>query len=788
MVLFKTALTCSTTERIQTKGQCSSLTIEISYLFSFTLLLILTSGILHPTFAQQNKIDSLISVLQTTQIDTSKVNLLYKISNEYLFTKPAKAIEYAQQGLVQSEKVAFKKGQSICLNALGRAYYQIGELDTALVCFEKCYKIVSEIKDSMGIAGVYDNFAIIFIRFGKNDKALELRKKANEIYSNLNKKSSLASGYDWIGTIYKGQGEYSIALEYYLKALKIYEAENDEQSIGYPLLNISSIYRYLKQYEKAKQYALDAKKIFSKAKNQEGIGAAWYRIALIYNEEKDYDNTIDCLLAAKKIFEDTQNTYCQTLVNLLLGTSYHDQGDNDKALSYFNNAMPIALQMGDQNIISVLYQNIATACYDKGDFLKALEYMHKSEKILNEINDKKSLRDISVNFIELYSRINQPDSVVKYLKLYQQLSDTIFNEQNSKSIAEMQTKYETEKKDKEIITLNLEDQTKKNNILLLQNINEVTNLKLQNSAIENEKNTQSLILAKTEHDKQLAKIEIYKLNEENQIQAIKNEKDNKRLITLSFILGLGILSIISLLSFLNFRNRKKKEKAILNQKAAELGRLVSESDMKALRSQMNPHFIFNCIHTINGLLNELKIQESKTCLNQFSNLTRSVLENSKKKEIPLSDELETLRLYMELENMRFHNSFQYLFEIESDIDLDTTLVPPLILQPFVENSIKHGFSNPEKTGKLTIAIRTENEFLICSVEDNGVGRTNTVNIKTISGFKKESLGIKLTEERLNLISKTKNVKSHFLINDLVDGNNSPSGTLVEMYLPYELSV
>jgi len=210
--------------------------------------------------------------------------------------------------------------------------------------------------------------------------------------------------------------------------------------------------------------------------------------------------------------------------------------------------------------------------------------------------------------------------------------------------------------------------------------------------------------------------------------------------------------------------------------------------MKALRSQMNPHFIFNCIHTINGLLNDLKIQESKTCLDQFSNLTRSVLENSKKREIPLSDELETLRRYMDLENMRFAKPFQYTFEIEPGIDPETTLVPPLVLQPFVENAIKHGFRDPEKPGLLKIEICTENDFLICTVEDNGVGRTNTVNIKTTSGFKKESMGIKLTEERLSLISKTKKVQSYFLIKDLVDGNNKSSGTLVKMVLPFELSV
>ena len=210
--------------------------------------------------------------------------------------------------------------------------------------------------------------------------------------------------------------------------------------------------------------------------------------------------------------------------------------------------------------------------------------------------------------------------------------------------------------------------------------------------------------------------------------------------------------------------------------------------MKALRSQMNPHFIFNCIHTINRLLDDLKVEESKLYLNKFSALTRSILEDSKKREIPLSKELETLRLYMDLENLRFANPFQYQFIVDSGIDAETTLVPPLILQPFIENSIKHGFRDPEKAGLLKIVICSKDEFLVCSVNDNGIGRANTFNVKYLSGFKKESLGIKLTEERLELISKTKNVKSFFSIIDLVDENNNSAGTRVEMYLPFELSV
>jgi len=436
-----------------------------SHLSSFLFCFFLTFCLQPVNAQQQRKTDSLYNVLKTTKADTNRVNVLYSLSDAFYDTEPYKAIEYANQGLALSNKIAFTKGISTCLKALGLSYYHLGKFDTALIFFEKRFIIVSEINDRKGIASTYDIMGVINLHFGKTDKALELRKKANDIYVSLNEKSLLASGYNWIGNIYKEQGEYSIALENYLKALKIYETENDDQNIGYPLINISSIYRYMKQYEKAKKFALDAKNKFEIANKPDGVGASLYRLAIIYSEEKDYDNAIKYLLEAKKTFEDTQNSYTLTLVNLLLGTCYQNKGYNEVAIKLYNNALIAAQSIGDISLISTVNQNLSTVYYDKGDYLKALDYLLKTEKKFTEIKNKKALLEISTNFIEIYSRLNQPDSVLKYFQRYQQLSDTLFNEQNSKSIAEMQTKYETEKKDQQI---QLQEITLKNKKLILQ--------------------------------------------------------------------------------------------------------------------------------------------------------------------------------------------------------------------------------------------------------------------------------------------------------------------------------
>lgn len=389
--------------------------------------------------------------MKLSKSDTSRINTLYHLSDSYYEAEePDKAIKYALTGLNLANDISYNKGISVCLNALGLAYYKTGKFDSALHYFEKRYEIVNAMNDSVGIASANDNIGAIYIHLGKHDKALELRTKANNIYATLDMMGHLASGYIWIGNIYKEQGEYNKALENYLNALKIYENENDEQNIGYPLLNISSIYRFMKQYDLAKQYAFEAKEKFNKTKNKNGAGASLYRIALITSEEKDYSKTISYLFDAKKLFEETQNTYFLTLVNQFLGTCYLKTGNNDIAFDYFEKSLESAQRIGDMNLISTSFQNIGTEYFAKGDYLTALEFMQKAEKVLLDINDKYSLMKICQNFIEIYSLLNQPDSVSKYFEQYQYYSDSLYSEKTTKAIAEMQTKYETEKKEKEL--------------------------------------------------------------------------------------------------------------------------------------------------------------------------------------------------------------------------------------------------------------------------------------------------------------------------------------------------
>jgi len=173
-------------------------------------------------------------------------------------------------------------------------------------------------------------------------------------------------------------------------------------------------------------------------------------------------------------------------------------------------------------------------------------------------------------------------------------------------------------------------------------------------------------------------------------------------------------------------------------------------------------------------------------LSKFAKLMRLVLENSREQEVPLENDLAALELYVQLESLRFENRFQYKIEIDPAIDKENTLIPPLMLQPFAENAIVHGMKDKEG-GLIKINVHTENNNMIrCVVEDNGRGR-ETLPVKEGSNRKRKSLGLKIMQERLNIINQLKKAKAAVNIFDLKDAENKPVGLRIDLLLPLQLA-
>jgi len=203
-----------------------------------------------------------------------------------------------------------------------------------------------------------------------------------------------------------------------------------------------------------------------------------------------------------------------------------------------------------------------------------------------------------------------------------------------------------------------------------------------------------------------------------------------------------------------------------------------ELEAKALRAQMNPHFIFNCLNSIKSLMQENEMDKGVQYLTTFSKLIRTLFNNADKKEISLHDELETCKLYLELEAMRFDSKFSYSVNIADNIDIKSIYVPALIVQPFIENAIWHGIVPKKIGGHVDISVCRYDRGISVTIDDDGIGREASMKMKSGTGMTHQSRGIHLTQSRLQLNNLLKQMTAQLNVLDKKNEGSIPAGTKV----------
>ena len=212
-----------------------------------------------------------------------------------------------------------------------------------------------------------------------------------------------------------------------------------------------------------------------------------------------------------------------------------------------------------------------------------------------------------------------------------------------------------------------------------------------------------------------------------------------------------------------------------------------ELEAFALRATMNPHFIFNCLNSIKSLIQQNENEKSVTYLTTFSKLIRTLFNNADKKEISLFDEIETCKLYLQLEKMRFDSKFSFAVNVENSIDLKSIQVPALIIQPFIENAIWHGIVPRDTGGHVSLNVLKVNDTIEVAIEDDGIGRETSQQNKSTSGLAHQSRGVNLTLSRLELNNQLQQRQAKLQIIDKKDENGMAKGTTVIIKIKEELS-
>lgn len=297
---------------------------------------------------------------------------------------------------------------------------------------------------------------------------------------------------------------------------------------------------------------------------------------------------------------------------------------------------------------------------------------------------------------------------------------------------------------------------------------------------ENDKNLKLSSLSSGTYTIQLA---IIYNNEKTELQIIQFEIKKPFWLNTFFLIGMGILFLVLIYSFYKWQILKLKRKNELQLEKVNLEKNLNQSKLKAIKSQMNPHFFYNALNTIQSFILSNDKKQAVNYLSKFSTLTRTILEMTEKDLVSITEEIKTLSLYLDIEKVRFNDDFNYEILADSNVDTDNIKIPSMFLQPFVENAVKHGLLHQTEEKKLKIHFEKVADQIKISIDDNGIGRKKSQELNQIKNNKHQSFATNAMQNRVNLLNQftQKNISIAYI--DKQNQNNQSLGTTVVFVIP-----
>ncbi len=582
---------------------------------------------------------------------------------------------------------------------------------------------------------------------------------------------------------------------YYLHlAIAEHEASGFEKSIGIGHYYLAMINDNLGQYEKAIQNYKIALDDFKKYKKNKESGRATLQIAHCYKKLGDHQQSLNYYQKAIEIGESIQNSSILFDSYSQIGGLYNSLYEDELALANYKKSIPFAEKIGFHKVVygktNIIYSLVRLEEFDEAECIgsELMEFLNKDLYFQEKI----------VFFMYmglLYKKQERFELAEKYLKQAVQLSEdnSDLNLTNINSIylnyaATLQVAGKEEKAYPYFKKVNTFAQKSENKQLLLEShvglsnyYEYIGNYKRayeelsEHSKLEKEFRGDKI---KKEIGKSTVKNMLEK--KENKIDDLKTEKEQMSQLlekqTLA-ILGIGLMFLALLSVFTAFYQRNKRREAEMNV-------AVSHNQLAILRSNMNPHFIFNSINAIQNFILKSEKFEAYEYMTKFANLTRNILKVSKSLTISLEDEIKIIENYVDLEKIRFRDKFEYSIVNNINEEDRSCFIPSMVIQPIIENAIIHGLSNLHSAGKLLIEIQSNPNGIECLVTDNGIGRKKAMENKKKNSHQHLSIATKNTEKRIQILKKLGFEKVSVKIKDLYDPNKEATGTRVQVILPF----
>jgi len=616
--------------------------------------------------------------------------------------------------------------------------------------------------------------------FNEQMKNLAEKKLAGDPSNSLKKNylKYLAASLNNLGLIFKNQGDMPKALECYAKSLKLCEEIGNERETATLLNNIGNTYESLGNIPLALEYLTKSLRLSEQIDDRAGMADGLTNIGRIYFKQGDLAQALEYTQKSLKMSQETGDKVGIANSHIGMGAIYSTQGNINKALEYYHKGLKISEAIGNKLVIAGSYVSMAGIYSKQGDLAKALEFYQKGLKINEEIDDKTGIVFSLNNIGHIYEKRGNDVKAMEYAKRSLALAQKLGFPENIGNAANLLSQL-YKKRGEGLKALEMQE-------LYIKMRDSINNQETRSASIKNHLQYQYEKKATTDSIKNAGELQVKELELGKQ----KVEKQNLLIISLTSIFVIVLLLLLAIY-FKKLNSKIKTINADLVRQNREVEEKNEEINKQAVQiaryqSQMNPHFIFNAI---NGLQSMILEEDKITAIQQvqsFSKLLRLTLNNSENEYISVNNEIIYLTKYIEFELQRFVKKFKLKFIVEEGLDSEI-LIPSMIIQPVVENAIKHADLNTRDGGEINVEIRRDtssrDQLLKIRITDNGKGIVKAAVVFT-KGH--ESKGILITKKRIELEHKKCKLEliDYFSVRSPVFAEGPFPGTEVIIRCPY----
>ncbi len=607
------------------------------------------------------------------------------------------------------------------------------------IYIDKVIRLIPKSTDSLGLCRLYYRYGLLLTKETKRQKALDYFYRSLALAKGIKNNVAEATIANDIAGEYWDAGQNELSTKMYKEALKAAIKAKDSNRMAAAYLNLAGNYTELGDFKTGIPIHLKALKIKELLKDKSRISYYYQQTAGVYHQARNFKKWEEYTLKAYRIRNDKNRTSAlekTTLYGEMGGIANYNK-ETEKAILYYDTLLNLSNKIAYLNGKKIAYDNLALIYKQKGQYKKALEKILQSEAIFND---------------NPYYQITHNNTKAELLKELKREKEALKLVQKNLQMPSIDN-YAIEKL---------------HSLRLLYNLN--IELRHYQAAFKWNDSLQRLENQLRDADvrKEMAQLEekYQAEKKEQQIDLLTAENQIKSQRMQQALLFIGFLIILVVLILVLFYYRR-------NQAAYK----QSELQQQLLRSQMNPHFIFNIMGSIQSYLYKNEASKAAEYLSRFASLSRSVLEFSSKESIRLKEEIEMLQNYIELERARMEHPFEVEYKIPEDLEIDFIEIPPMLLQPFVENAIKHGFKNRNYPGKLSLCFKELNHYIAVEILDNGRG------IEVDKSIKHKSKALEIFHQRKKGIERKFKKELIFEFQNLKTIDDTKTGVRVYLQLP-----